>query len=733
MVDINYEAHVEPGALPGRAYPRLPSEMPPGAQGGEIGRGIEYAGEEVQRHVDNVMDQARQTQLTDAHNQLQAASLGLTHDPKTGAFTRQGKDAFGLSDQYLPKYDQMAADIVSKVPDPRAREAAQLAATQVRNHLSEQLDTHELQQHKEFGISTAKASVSLAQETAASNYNHPDIIATNLDHVDASLESLARQQGWSPEELEQYKYAEHVKFHEGVLTNMLADQKVDMAKAYFDHVRGELKPTEVRAAEAAIKAGEVDAAVKPVMAAFQESTSMGQHALDGMLKSGGLDSDQQAKAIAAVERQRADFTYAQRQKFDRPITALETAISEGKVPANARSQADSLYQHGALDQAQHISMLDGIVKAEKKQAADNGDLEYARDAYTNQRPMDPKSAQDKKATNLLFATMTIGVPPGSPGYVNTVGNIAAKTGILPEGAVSWSRASLMGGDPQVAAQAASLLDRVQREAPNAYTAATDPETRALAASINSATSSGANPEAAVELARENAKLSQGQRDQLRQAWNTQTQATLRGVDHEALDANAIRQGLADDPHYATHGSITRTFMGSGVPQPPATMAAEFNQLSHAYFLHTNGNLSQARQLALNDLKATWGVTEVNGKRELMKYAPERMVPGLTADMVKNDIRQQFPDKDVRLTESPETGVSGGKVWNLSAKDEFGAYDVMRDSTGRPLRWQLPEVHEAVLAAQEKQDAQDRDRLVKEQEQRKALEANVMERHGYATH
>lgn len=242
MVDLSYSAQVQPEGLPGRAFPRLPEEVPQGAFGGEIGRGLEVAGDVVQQHVDAVMNQARQTQLTDAHNQLQALSLDLSHNPQTGALTKQGKDAFGLTQQYLPQYDQKAQQIVSQVPDPRARQAATLAAIQVRNGLSEQLDTHELEQHRQYGLQTANASIALAQQAAGMNANHPDIIATNRDHIETSVENLANQQGWGPEETQEAKTKALNGLHESVVQGLVASGKSDLAQTYVNAHLTELEP-----------------------------------------------------------------------------------------------------------------------------------------------------------------------------------------------------------------------------------------------------------------------------------------------------------------------------------------------------------------------------------------------------------------------------------------------------------------------------------------------------------
>jgi hypothetical protein len=256
LVDLSYQAQVQPEGLPGRAFPRLPEEVPQGAFGGEIGRGVENAGEVAQQHFEQVQNIARQTQLTDAHNQLQTLSLGLTHDPQTGALTKQGKDAFGLPQQYLPQYDEQAAKIVAAVPDPRARQAAQLAAAQVRGHLAEQLDTHELEQHRQFGIQTAQSSIALAQQAAGMNANHPDLIAAQRDHIEASVDSLAQQQGWGPEQTQEAKLKAINGLHESVVRGLVSTGHSDLAQTYVNANIGEMDPQASESAQRLIYATE---------------------------------------------------------------------------------------------------------------------------------------------------------------------------------------------------------------------------------------------------------------------------------------------------------------------------------------------------------------------------------------------------------------------------------------------------------------------------------------------
>lgn len=254
MVDLAYQSSVQPEPFPGRAIPRLPDEANPQAFGVGVGRSIEQASDVIQQMTDRVQAQARQTQLTDAHNKLQSLSMDLSHNPQTGAFTKQGQDAFNLNSQYLPQYDQGAQKIIDAIPDSKVRALATGAAGQVRNQLGEQLDSHEITQHQAFNASTAQASIKLSAQTAAANYNHPDIIATNRDTMDASLENLAQQKGWSDEQLAEAKQEAHSSLHTDIVERMIGDSKVPMAKAYLQANKNEMDARQYEMLQANVNA-----------------------------------------------------------------------------------------------------------------------------------------------------------------------------------------------------------------------------------------------------------------------------------------------------------------------------------------------------------------------------------------------------------------------------------------------------------------------------------------------
>jgi hypothetical protein len=717
MPEISYQAQVQPEALPGRAWPHVPGEVPAGVFGGEIGRGIESVGaavESVQRHAD-------ETQALDAHNQIQRHALTTLNDGQGGGFlSLQGKNAIGAGPQYLQQFDEQAKDVLSRIPSPRARLAAQNSYMQTRNHLEEQINTHTLQQTKEYGLDTAQNTVKVSTEAYGANYNHPDIMAAQRDHGDFALETFARQAGKSPEWLEEAKYQEHRKQDEGALTNMLAENKVGMAKAYFDHVKGELRPQDVKQFQHAIQAGEIDATGNGILAAYHQDTNTGDKQLSQLDKS-GLTPEQQSKVIQRVEQGRRELAMLQQANpaIRQLILGLYGSIASGTVAPNALGAVASLYRRGAITMDQQLSLNDQILRAQKKGDQNKDDLSYVRDAIENRTPLDPKDKEMDRKVNLYLAETTMGQPPGSPAYNNAATEITARVGVVPSGAISFSRASLVGGDPKAAAAGAQLMASLERANPRAFAEAVgeDKETRAMADTVNTVVGAGGDPVAAVNLARENAQRSKAERKFLDDAWNAQHSPGQKWL---TIDTNAIRSGLSDDPHYRTPGFLGTSIGGEAVPAVPMTMAAEYSDLVKQYFYHTGGDLKQARALALNDLKGTWGVSQVNGKRELMKYAPERMFPNLTVEDIHADKAKEGYG-GARLVESSETGSSGGRIWNLAEKDNFGAWDVVRDEQGMPVRYQLPQPKKAQPFEQELKDYEDRQALLLMQEEQKRNE------------
>ena len=428
----------------------------------------------------------------------------------------------------------------------------------------------------------------------------------------------------------------------------------------------------------------------------------GTQALTALSKSTAIPVDLRDETVQRTNALVSQLREQSREQHVQTISQLEENVAKGQVTSGDRASAYRLYENNALDPSQLAGTLASIDRAQIKQAQDGVSLAAISAAYTNKTPLDPKDKDVQDATDQFFQGMTRGVTPGSAEYANRAAEVSVRTGIVPSSAVSWARANLTSGDAQSAAQAADLVSRLQEGNPRAAGFAVDDKTKAMADSISQAVQAGTAPQLAVDQARQNANLSKDDTKALDERW----QAAVTGSTDKTAQAqsSALTTLLKTDPTF-------KPGFFSDVPSVPAAMQGEFDDLSKRYFELTGGNLQQARQLAARDLKSTWGVTEVNGKREIMEFAPEAMFPGLSPLVVRQDIEKTVGDNPqafqrmsptsgqletvkpdpntIRLIPTDRTARTNGLDWQLGAPDEFGAMDVLRGKDGTPLTYRLP--------------------------------------------
>jgi hypothetical protein len=396
-----------------------------------------------------------------------------------------------------------------------------------------------------------------------------------------------------------------------------------------------------------------------------------------------------------VERGLQQWHAEARQTHQQDIMGLEERLGEGKPLPSDSGLALSLWRNGAFTGEQAGEYRGRIGRAMESQAGDQADLSAYLDAYKNGKPLDPKDKDVKTGVAALFSQLTKNVQPGSAEWTNRGADIASRTGVVPEPVLSWARANLVSGDPQSAAQGAQAISRMEEASPLGIGYALEDKEKAQAKMINDMTQAGTPAQQAVETAR---KI------------NDLPDAALKRLD-ETYNAN--QHAFASSAPTALRSEL-KTFKSWGLgslPNIPPAMEGEFEQLQQSYYKATGGNIAQARDLAAHDLRQSWGVTQVNGQREFMQYAPEAMFPGLTTKMIRDDIASSvtaagpYDPSKVRLTPTTDTATTQGRVWGLSVPDQFGAYDVIRGPDNKPIRYQIPDATDAVRA--------ERDRLAKE--------------------
>lgn len=715
---------VEEQPLPGRAYPRFSEEVQGGAFGESLAAGVNRVSQAATEEQTRVKTQNDQLRVIDANSQLEAARDGLLYgrDGKSGVQNLRGKDAINLPQTFLPEYDKIAQGINDTLtPDQQRMFAPHVSTT--RNALELGLNRYEFQQSQVLANEIYKNSSEQAINSAALNWRDPMALGKARLDLKGVVSIKAQHEGWGsiddPTSIAGVELQNKMaQLHAGVIDAMLSDGQADKARAYFESNKGEFSGKEQLQVEKQIHGGEIQQTAAGILSAYQQSRESGAQALTG-LEHSGLNAEDQMKVTALVARGREDLADMRQQSpsIRAQIDKLNDDIAGNTAGPQSLGLVDSLWEKGALTDNQRAVKRSEVLRSQRVGSQNTEDVAYVQDAYDKGTPLDPVS--DRRKVNLFLAETTMGQAPGTPAFNNAAVAVAQRVQVVPDAVFDYARTQLSGGTDADAGRAAQLLASVQRAAPRAYAEQIDAKTKALTAMIAPAIEAGADPESVVEKARKVADLSPQDRKYLADRWND-----VMGKEKGRLTENVnwIRAGLADDPHYTTPGRFWGRDSGS-VPQVPATMAAEFNSLSRLYFDYTGGNMEQAHALALNDLKGTWGVTEVNGKRELMKYAPERMVPGLTADAIREKIASEGYGA-ARLTEYPGlTASTNGRLWGLSEPDQWGSWDAVMGGDGRPYRFELPQPDPNRLSFEhELEHYEDEERLrAKQERERFAVE------------
>lgn len=421
-----------------------------------------------------------------------------------------------------------------------------------------------------------------------------------------------------------------------------------------------------------------------VVAAYRtQGPTAGAQALSAIDK---LDQPPDIKAAILNDAQRGiDEWHAEaRQTHAQDIIGLEERLGSGKTTPDDRGLALGLFRNGTLTAQQTGETIGRIEKSQEKKVDDDAIYQYASQAYQGGQALDPKDEHIRKAMDVVFTVATNHVPPGSPEWINRAADIGAKTGVTPDSAVGWARTNLISGDPATAAQAANAVQRITDANPRGAPFALDEHTKTMAKIVNDAVMAGTDPKVAVENARQITSMPDAARTRLEQIYNTKKASAVGDLSNQLKDpANGFRA------HF-----------WNGIPDVPPQMQGQFEELRSNYFKLTNGNVDQANKLATADLKNTWGITQVNGQKEFMQFAPEAMNPGLSTQAVQDDMQAAAkghtddPTK-VRLLTTQDTYQSNGQRWGLGVPDKFGAYSALTDSKGRVIPYQLPTATQAV--------------------------------------
>jgi hypothetical protein len=381
-------------------------------------------------------------------------------------------------------------------------------------------------------------------------------------------------------------------------------------------------------------------------------------------------------AIRSAYREQSELLRFERTRMHMDELAdLSRRLASGQF-SGIRAEAGRLYRRGALSPSEYEQYVAAAERNRQAEIEKDADKEAAEVIDF----MDPGNPDHQKAAEQYFSdtVKATGMKPGDERWQTFAINMVNKKNILPKSAESWARVALISGDPIAATNAAVFMDRVKGAKDGAYAWNHEPKVEALAETLRANMAAGMDPMQAHEIARK-------------------TTIDMKPTEREIRET-AYKALVKKDPNVNALGDLLndgRSFFRAAGPRldPPPGAQAEFEDLVRQYYLATD-DITTARKLAADKVKSRWGVTQVNGKREITKYPVERH--GLSPEIVRADIALLveplgIDPASVRLIPAANgaTDRTQGVQWNLGYVDETGMPDVVRGANGLPRSYRLP--------------------------------------------
>lgn len=183
---------------------------------------------------------ADQTAVSSADTARESWTNTRLYDPQNGAFTREGANALGVTNEVLSDYDKHVTDVMGGLNSRRQQAAFIANASNQRAAIQGQLARFESAQRGKYEDDAANSRVSTAIDSAALAYTDPTTQALSRGAIENMLTEQKARKGWDDSTFQAQRNAALSNLHEAVVTNMLANRNIPLAQAYFNTNQSEL-------------------------------------------------------------------------------------------------------------------------------------------------------------------------------------------------------------------------------------------------------------------------------------------------------------------------------------------------------------------------------------------------------------------------------------------------------------------------------------------------------------
>ncbi|KFB89628.1 hypothetical protein CR62_16725 [Serratia grimesii] len=230
----------------------------------------------------------------------------------------------------------------------------------------------------------------------------------------------------------------------------------------------------------------------------------------------------------------------------------------------------------------------------------------------NNFPLDPNDKNNQAAADHYFDRQ---VAPGfninNADSLNQVAEITTKSGMLPTQIKTMLTAGATSRDPAVVVPMAKMYGQIFDNNPAAATGV-DKGAMAFYSKVYAYDRAGVPAEKAVDMAYNQVYQ---QDDRLKQMISQQ----VRDKDYIKARSTAAQDNINSlSPSWTSFGAPSISAAG----QANQLYQRDYQTIYDANFAQTGGDADQAKAMTNAMIKKVWAVSTINGKEEVMKYAPE---------------------------------------------------------------------------------------------------------------
>lgn len=578
---------------------------------GQVGRGLSQLGGQIEAREDQSnYAQARSTLLQADI----AARQSLQNDPDYSTYDARYRDAMQKARDTAGKVIRSRYDLAAFNRDAdldMARGAAAVAG--LARQKAVDVGRATLDTTITNNRTAALDATDEATRSALVGATHEAIAGAQAKGYISATEAVATRQKWTTD------------YAEGFLETQSPDKRLEMLQNPTGTPAGflpadirarlsEQAQREVKQQQVAAQAAQADSIANAVIGTYAKAGPDAGSAELAKLQKSGLPEDVINTVYGKVSTGVSRMRDIQQQAHSDDIAGLNASIEAKNVGPESFLALDKLWQAGALTPMEKASLIGRIEGAHLAGAQQAALATTVRDALANGTPLDPSNSDQRKAVTAAFTQDAQGATTGSDSWQALASAYAVRTRMLPDPAASWVRSAIRSPDPKIAAPAVQFFGSIASQAPDAASGF-DTQTKAFAGMANAMIEAGTPAEKAIEVAR---------------------QTTLE-QNHAVVKQREEVYRKVTDSDSALDNYIDRDFdpsLFSSQPAAPAGLKLDFAQQAGRYFQYT-GDLQSARDLAWQDIKRIYGVSEVNGAKQMMVLPPERF--GVKPEQIRQDL------------------------------------------------------------------------------------------------